>query len=303
MSGLIGYCDGELRPMTEVKIQALDRGVRFGDAVFDSARTVRHKIYKSREHTIRLFDSAVAAHFEMAQSLDEVDEICNRVAAANDETLAENDEIWVTPILTRGPLNRDAPFSNGPATFYVVAERLNFSRYADAYRKGTALVTPSLRAIPAQCIDPRIKSISRLQYGIAEAEVKKLDPAATPLMVDLDGNVTETTGANFFCVRQGKLLTAPDTDVLNGVSRATVFELAERLGIPVERRRVALFDAMLADEAFITGTSFCMLPVSTLNGRRIGSALPGPITASLLAAWDEALGLDIAAQALSHLPA
>lgn len=301
MSDLVGFCGGELRSMKLATIHVLDRGFRFGDAVFDSARTVRHKVYKSREHLVRLLDSVAAAHIELSEGLGELEAICQKVAEANDRVLAENDEIWVTPIVTRGALNRDAPFTNGPATLVVAAERLNFSRYAESYRKGTALITPTVRAIPAQCIDPRIKSISRLQYGMAEAEVKKLDASAAPLMLDLDGNVTETTGANFFCVLGGELLTAPDSDVLNGISRATVFELAEKLGLKVTRRKLGMYDVAKADEAFITGTSFCLLPVSRVNGRPVGSGWPGETTLSILEAWGSELGIDIAAQALSHL--
>ncbi|MET3792512.1 aminotransferase class IV [Aquamicrobium terrae] len=303
MSDLIGYCDGELKPMSAAKIHVLDRGFRFGDAVFDSARTVRHRVYKSREHLIRLMHSATATHIEIAETLDELDTICQQVAEANSHILAENDEIWITPIVTRGPLNRDAPFSNGPATLVVAAERLNFSRYAENYRTGASLLTPAVRAIPAQCIDSRIKAISRLQYGLAEAEVKKLDTSAAPLMLDLDGNATETTGANFFCVRHGELMTAPDRDVLNGISRATVFDLAQKLQIPVRRCKLPLFDVLAADEAFTTGTSFCMQPVTRINGQKIGSGAPGQITLSLLDAWSAEIGLDIAAQALSHVRA
>ncbi|MBA8910554.1 aminotransferase class IV [Aminobacter ciceronei] len=301
MKDLFGYVGETIVPMRAASIHLLDRGFRFGDAVFDSARTVKHKIYKNREHVERLFLSLAAAQIEIPHTARELEQICEALAVRNSAVLEDDEEIWITPIVTRGPLNRNAPFSNGPGTLVIAAERLNFHSYAPSYQEGISLVTPTSRAIPSQCIDRRIKSLSRLQFGIAEAEVKRIDAASMPLMLDLDGNVTETTAANFFVVQSGALVTAPDEDVLLGISRATVFELAEQLQIPVRKRKIQLNEVLRADEAFITGTSFCMLPVASINGRQIGASPPGLLFQQLLQAWNRILGIDIAEQARSHL--
>jgi branched-subunit amino acid aminotransferase/4-amino-4-deoxychorismate lyase len=122
-----------------------------------------------------------------------------------------------------------------------------------------------------------------------------------PLLLDADGNITETTGANIFVVRNDVIYTPPDGHVLDGISRDVVLELAAEARIPVKKAPLSMYDLLTASEAFITGTSYCLLPVASLNDQRIGTSVPGPLAESLLKQWDEQLGLDIAAQALANV--
>jgi branched-subunit amino acid aminotransferase/4-amino-4-deoxychorismate lyase len=136
---------------------------------------------------------------------------------------------------------------------------------------------------------------------MADREVRRIDPEACALLLDLDGNVTELTDANFFIVSNGEVVTAPTQYVLPGVSRQIVLELCEKLRIPYAERTFQLYDVYNADEAFRTGTSYRMLPVSRINMRYLWPEVPGPVTQCLLEAYSEELELDIAEQYLSHL--
>jgi len=136
---------------------------------------------------------------------------------------------------------------------------------------------------------------------LAELEAQQRDSEAWALLLDLDGNVTEYTSGNFFMVRRGSLITPFERNALGGISREVVIELAEDLGIPCREAAITPYDVYNADEAFITSTSKCILPVGRLNGIRIGQQIPGPLTKHLLDTWSARVEMDIVEQALRHL--
>ena len=152
------------------------------------------------------------------------------------------------------------------------------------------------RSYSSEQLDPKIKHYSRLNFVMADLEAKDVDPEAFPVLLDTDGNISESIGANFFIVTDGVLRTAGDKDILQGVSRMTVMDLAEQLGIRVSEEALQPYDVITADEAFLSSTPFCVLPVGRVDNRDIGSGAPGPITKQLLAAWGEMVGLDIVDQ-------
>ena len=163
-------------------------------------------------------------------------------------------------------------------------------------------MTPSTRRTPPQCLEAKAKICNKMNHAIALHEAQQVDPKCVPLMLDIDGNISETNSSNFFFVAGGKLYTSTDRNVLQGVTRATVFELAAELGIPVVEGNFTPYDVYVADEAFIAGTSPTMMPVKSLNGSAIGTSVPGPITLRLIKAWNKMVGLlDYVGQALAHL--
>jgi branched-chain amino acid aminotransferase len=138
---------------------------------------------------------------------------------------------------------------------------------------------------------------------LAELEAQSRDPEAYALLLDLDGSVTEYSSGNIFIVRQGRLVTPFERNSLGGIARETVMEFAAELGIACQEADITPYDVYNAEEAFLTSTSKCILPVGQLNGVRIGQHIPGPITQRLLEHWSARVEMDIVAQALSHLPA
>jgi branched-chain amino acid aminotransferase len=157
------------------------------------------------------------------------------------------------------------------------------------------------RAMPAQALDARIKNRSRMAYTLAEIEVKLVDPRGQGILLDIDGNIAENKGGNFFIVADGVLKTPTTRNALAGVSRATVLELAAQLSIPARETDLQPYDVYTADEAFFTSTPYCIMPATRFNGLPVGDGKVGAVTKRLLAGWSELVGVDIVAQGLRQL--
>ena len=114
--------------------------------------------------------------------------------------------------------------------------------------------------------------------------------------MDPDGNIAEGSGDNFFIVKDKKIITPEGRNILRGISRDYIFELSAQLGIDCEERNIEPYDVYNADEAFMTGTPFCLLPTVSLNGIKIGNGKMGEVTKNLLRKWSDNVGLDIESQ-------
>jgi branched-chain amino acid aminotransferase len=165
----------------------------------------------------------------------------------------------------------------------------------DLFDTGINAVIPSQRAIPASLMDPKIKNRSRLFYLMANIEVSQFSGTSNwALLLDTDGFIAEGTGDNFFLVKDGVIYTPEGRNILRGISRDYIMsELAPSLGIKVIEKNLEPFDVYTCDEAFITGTPFCMLPVTSLNSVRIGDGQVGPIFNKLHDAWSQNVGVNI----------
>jgi len=171
------------------------------------------------------------------------------------------------------------------------------SEYVKYYTQGKHVVTSLIRNTSPQNLDSRAKNRNRVPHFISKLEVIKKDTDAFGLFLDLEGNITEGTGANIFFVLDGILYTPTTKNILNGISRLTVIELAEKMNIKVIEKDLTLYDAYNSEEAFWTTTSYCILPISMIDGRKIGDAYPGPCAKKLLDAWSKEVGVDIVGQA------
>jgi branched-chain amino acid aminotransferase len=297
MSEPVVYINGRLVPASEATVSVFDRGFRMGDGVFDTARTFRHRPYKLREHLERLLRSLYYIRVQPGLTLDELETRTLEVVAHNVQLLQPHDDVWITQVISRGPLR-----AMGAPTVVILTEPLPFASFARYHRLGVPLVTPGIRHTPPQSVEPRAKTVSRMNLVLAELEAQQRDPEAWALLLDLDGNVTEYSSGNFFMVRKGSLITPFERNALGGISRDVVFELAEELGIPCREANITPYDVYNADEAFLTSTSKCIIPVGSLNGLRVGQHIPGPVTKRLLDTWSARVEVDIVEQALSHLP-
>ena len=290
------YVNGDFVPMSEAKISVLDSALH-GDSVYDTLRTVnRTRIYRIDDHIERLFCSCKAAHIEPGIAPKDMKRILNELLKRNAHLLAENDDAWLIPRISSGSMA-----GGGQATVMVMFVHLPFRLYAKFFKLGMSVMVSSIRHVPPQCMDPKIKYDSRLFMHIAEREAKRIDPECATLLLDIHGNVAELTDASFFIVKKGTVITATTRNALPGVSRQVVLELCAKLGIPAVEKDFQLYDVYTADEAFRTGTSYRMMPISRINMRHLWKRVPGPVTQRLLEAYSEELGLDIAGQYLSHL--
>ena len=135
---------------------------------------------------------------------------------------------------------------------------------------------------------------------MAELEAADVDPDAWPILMDTDGNLTEGTSNNVFLVTDGVIRTPTDRNILQGGSRNMIFDLARQMSIPVVEEDLQPYDLYTSDEAFFSRTGPCLLPVTKVDNRQVAGGKPGPIVQQLLAAWSEAVGMDIVDQA-EHL--
>ena len=284
--------NGQFVDRDKAQVSIHDRGFRLGDVVFDTSRTFNGQIFRLRDHLERFYRSLKYVRINPGMSIDEM-EVATLEVVKKNEALRESlkDDYMISQIVSGGISQR----INGP-TVVIMIDPLGSPRWAPAYKDGASVVISKTRSYSSQSLDPKVKHYSRLNFVLAELEATDVDPGSLPLLLDLDGNVSESTGANFFIVSDKRLLVPKTESTLQGVSRLTITELAKSLSIPVIETNIQPYDVYTADEAFLCSTPYCLLPVGKVEGRQIGDAVPGNITNQLLAAWSEKVGLDIVDQ-------
>ena len=284
--------NGQFVDRDKAQVSIHDRGFRLGDVVFDTSRTFNGQIFRLRDHLERFYRSLKYVRINPGMSIDEM-EVATLEVVKKNEALRESlkDDYMISQIVSGGISQR----INGP-TVVIMIDPLGSPRWAPAYKDGASVVISKTRSYSSQSLDPKVKHYSRLNFVLAELEATDVDPGSLPLLLDLDGNVSESTGANFFIVSDKRLLVPKTESTLQGVSRLTITELAKSLDIPVIETNIQPYDVYTADEAFLCSTPYCILPVGKVDGRQIGDAVPGNITNQLLAAWSEKVGLDIVDQ-------
>jgi len=297
------YLNGTLVPRDEAKISVFDSAVMLGDTVTESTRTFAHRPFKLEQHITRLYRSLKVTRINPGMAPAEMTALSLRVLGANQHLLGPGDDCWLVHNISRGQsvAGADPTVQRSPATVIVFTQPMILSDWARFYVEGCHAVTPMSRATPSQALDARVKNRSRMAYTLAEIEVKLVDPQAQSVLLDIHGNIAENKGGNFFVVADGVLKTPLTSNALAGISRATVLELAAKLGIPSRECDLQPYDAYTADEAFLSSTPYCIMPATRFNGLPVGDGKVGPITKRLLAAWSELAGVDIVAQGLGQL--
>ena len=294
------YLNGQMVPASQAHLAIYDAGIVLGATVTEMTRTFRHLLFRLDDHLDRLFRSLRYTRMDIGLSKQQLASISQEVVEHNAGLIGSEDELGLIQFVTAGEYRTYAGSAGRiPRTTPIVCVHtfpLPFEVWADKMRTGAHLVTPSIRHVPPQCYDPKMKYRSRMHYYLADQEARLVDPDASALLLDLDGNVTETSGANFLMTERGTIVSPTLRNILPGISRATVIELANRLGIPFVERDIQVFSVMNADEAFLASTPYCFMPVTKINGVPIGDGTPGPIFRRLIAAWTEQVGLDIEQQ-------
>lgn len=294
------YLNGRTLPAAQAALPIWDAGVVQGATVTEQTRTFRHRPWRLDDHLDRLFDSLRYAGIDPGLSKDEFAAISNELVAHNAALIDAADDLGLIQFVTAGEYATYAATAGRPArpgpTVCVHTFPLPFGLWARKTREGVHLVTPLVRQLPPQCYDAKIKCRSRMHYYLADREARQIDPEASALLLDLEGCVAETSTANLLVVRRGVILSPTTRNTLAGISRQTVMELAAKRGIAFAERDLQLYDVLTADEAFLTSTPYCLMPVTRVNGMPVGGGQVGPMYRQLLAAWSAAVGLDIEAQ-------
>jgi branched-chain amino acid aminotransferase len=295
------FMNGLYVPETEANISIYDSALMFGDMVFEMTRSFNKKQFKLREHLERLYASIKYIRIPVNMTMDEMEKTCYEVIKKNDPLFEDDDEHRLMINVSRGPLSIYAHVFDGKLEpTIVIADfplRWTVMGMGRLYDTGINAVIPSQRAIPGQLLEPKLKNRSRLHYMMANIEASHWSGENNwPLLLDPDGFVAEGAGDNFFIVKNGVVITPEPRNILRGISRAYIFEIAEQLELECVEKNIEPYDVMMADEAFMTATPFCMVPVTQLNGVDIGDAKLGPITQRLLHQWGGNVGIDIVAQ-------
>jgi len=298
----IAWFNGRFVPEREVLVPFRDRGFKYGDAVFDTTRTFGHKVFKLSEHVERLYRSLRYLRIDPGIPQGKMVEITEDVLRRNLALLGPDDDYWVTQRVSRG-LDASARevWPQDGATVIVECLPLPLRERASLYRDGIRVLTPSVRRTPPESLSPRVKTHNYLNLVAADLEVRAQDPGAWAVLLDTKGNLAEGLGSNIFVVKDRTLFTPREQAVLAGVSRDTVIALAQEAGLAVVERDLDLYDAYNAHEVFLTSTSLCICPVSSVNGAPVGDGVPGPVTRQLTEAYCRFVDFDFVAQYLKRL--
>ncbi len=299
MTEPIAYLNGEYLPISQTALHVFDLGVVGGASVTEMVRTFRHKPFRLDEHLVRLEHSLASTGIEPRLTMAELEAIGERVVVENAKLIPEHHDLGLILFVTAGQnltyLGQAGRDSARRATVCVHTFPLPFELWAEKYEAGLNLVTVPTRSIPDDVLNPRIKHRSRLHWHLAEGEARRIDGTASALLTDHEGHLTETAAGNVWFVR-GNTLATPRHHILEGISRSVVMELAKELGLAVSVGDYSAQELASSDEAFVTTTPACLIPVTKFNGQRIGDGQPGQVVQKLIDRWSERVGLDIAEQ-------
>ena len=271
------YIDGTFYEQSEAKISVFDHGVLYGDGVFEGIRFYEDRVFRLDEHMGRLWDSAKAIALDIPLSR-------TALIDATLETIRQNDlhDGYIRLLVTRGvgSLGLSPDSCRRPSIVIIAA---TIALYPDSlYEKGLTLATCSVRRIPPAALSPRIKSLNYLNNILAKIEAQQAG-AAEGVMLNEQGYVAECTGDNLFVIKNEVISTPPvNAGILAGVTRAVVFELANKNGIPIKEEDLTRYDILVADECFLTGTAAEVIAAVQMDRRPIGNGHPGPITLKLV---------------------
>lgn len=281
--GHIWY-DGKLVPWRNATTHVLTHSLHYGLAVFEGVRaynTVRGTaIFRLREHTQRLLNSAHIYLMKIPYSLETLMEAQKEVVRAN-----KFESCYIRPIAFYGSEKMGvSPKGN---TVHVSIAAWPWGAYlgADAIEKGIRVKTSSYARHHVNV------SMTRAKYSGTYANSILANLEATEhgydegLLLDVDGFVAEGSGENLFMVKDGKIYEPELTSALIGITRDSVITIAREMGYTVGSRRITRDDLYIADEAFFTGTAAEVTPIREVDGRTIGSGQRGPITAKLQKAF------------------
>ena len=276
------YIDGSFYDQTEAKISVFDHGLLYGDGVFEGIRFYNDRVFRFDEHVDRLWDSARAIALEIPMSKSEL-------VAATLETIRQNDlhDGYIRLIVTRGPgsLGLSPDSCRRPSVIVIAATIALYPE--DLYHQGLTMVTCSTRRTSPAALSPRVKSLNYLNNILAKLEAQNAG-AGEGLMLNEQGYVAECTGDNLFIVKNGQMSTPHlNSGILEGVTRAVVFELAEKLEIRTMECELTKYDIYTADECLLTGTAAEVIPAVQLDRRLIGNGQPGPVTLKLIESFRE----------------
>jgi branched-chain amino acid aminotransferase len=281
--------NGEVVAWEDAKVHVLTHGLHYGTGVFEGERCYETErgpaIFRHRDHLDRLYKSAELYYMPIPYPLEELRRATHELIAAN-----RLRECYIRPIVFRGygqmglyPLDCDVDVAIAvwPWGAYLGDE---------GKRSGVRAKVASWRRIPHDSLIPHAKASGQyLNSVLAKIEASKAGYEEA-ILLDSRGFVCEGSGENIYAVREGVILTPPQTaGILDGINRKSVLQIARDLGFEVLERDLARAELYLADEVFLTGTAAELVPVREIDDHTIAAGQPGPVTRELQRVFDDAL--------------
>jgi D-alanine transaminase len=267
------YFNGELMPKSEVRISPDDRGFLFADGIYEVTPAYQGQLLGLEAHLDRFARGLGALRIEGDTTM--LAGVCERLLEANG--LGGEDGAYVYLQATRGVAPRGHAFPVPPTTPTVYGFARHIAWWsAERWERGArAVIVPDVRWARAD-----IKSIALLPNVLAQQAA--VDAGVDDAILVRDGIAREGSHANLFAVLQGTLVTHPcNHEILAGITRAFVLDIARDLGIPAVERPISLHDLDAAEEVFLTGTTTEVRPIVEIDGRPVGPGGPGPLTHAL----------------------
>ncbi|MCW5937474.1 MAG: branched-chain-amino-acid transaminase [Fimbriimonadaceae bacterium] len=277
------WLNGCLSPLEEATTHVADHAHLYGDGLFEGIRIYARRVFKLDEHLERAYFGCKYLGYEMSIAMPELRAIILDVCKK-----ADIDDGYIRLNITRGTgLGLDPRAVKTAPNVMVMVSSLSLYP-PEAYETGLEVITTSYRVINPDALDPRLKCIGRYASNImAKAEANRAG-AGEGLMLNAQGHVAEATGDNIFVVQNGVLRTPHRASgILQGITRATAIELAQREGVEVREETLTRWDIFSADEAFLTGTAAEIIAMVSLDTQPIGDGKPGPLTKRLTQLYRE----------------
>lgn len=276
----VAYMAGQFMPMSEARISVLDWGLLHSDVTYDTVHVWNGKFFRLDLHLARFRRSLAKLRLTVSLTDDEIRDVLVECVKRSGLRNA-----YVEMLCTRGI---SPTFSRDPreAINQFVAFAVPYGSVANArqLKEGLHLhVIDTVRRIPPESVDPQIKNYHWLDLVTALFEGYDAG-AETVVIKDTAGDIAEGPGFNIFIVNEGELYT-PERGVLHGITRRTVFDLAEAMNLPAHACNMSETALRGADEIFITSTAGGIMPVTKLNGALVGDGKPGPLTRALFDAY------------------
>ncbi len=274
------YLDGKFVDEADAKVSVFDHGLLYGDGVFEGIRLYNDNIFRLEEHLERLEYSAKAIMLQMPLTRKELSD-------ATCETCRQNGlkDGYIRLVITRGVGDLGlAPWLCAKPSLFIIASKISLYPQ-EHYDNGLAIVTVPTRRINPAALPPTVKSLNYLNNILGKIEAKQFG-ALEAIMLNDQGYIAECTADNIFIVHKGAIITpAASQGALKGITRGTIFDIAEELSIPIREADLTRYDVWVSDECFLTGSGAEVIPVTKLDGRVIGTGKPGPITQKVLASF------------------
>lgn len=274
------WMDGAFVNWADATVHVLTHSLHYGLAAFEGIRCYKGRqgsaIFRLEEHVDRLFESAHIAMMALPYDRKQIKDAIVETVRIN-----KLDACYIRPLVYVGYGAMGIYPGDNPIRVSIAAWKWGTYLGEEALTKGIRARISSFTRHHVNVSMTRAKVSGYYVNSIlAKCEVKK-DGYDEAILLDPEGYVAEGTGENVFMIRKGEIKTTPLTSILEGITRNSVLQLAREANIPAVEERFTRDALYVADEVFVTGTAAELTPVTEIDGRRVGSGAPGPITKAL----------------------